>query len=55
MAAIDTVVAGALDRATDGSLAYGEVSERLAAEAGTLDSASYDRTHLDALRAAMFR
>ena len=53
MAAIDTVVAGALDRATDGFLTYGQVSERLAAEADTLDPASYDRTHLDALRSAV--
>ena len=53
MAAIDTVVAGALDRATDGCLTFGEVSERLTAEAGTLEPASYDRTHLDALHAAV--
>ena len=53
MAAIDTVVAGALDRATDGFLSLGQVSERLTAEADTLEPASYDRTHLDALRAAV--
>ena len=53
MAAIDTVVAGALDRATDGFVTYAQVSERLAAEADTLDPASYDRTHMDALRAAV--
>ena len=53
MAAIDTVVAGALDRAADGFLTLGQVSERLTAEAGTLDPASYDHIHLDALRAAV--
>ena len=53
MAAIDTVVAGALDRATDGFLTHGEVIERLTAEAGIMDPGSYDRTHLDTLRAAV--
>ena len=53
MAAIDTVVADTLDRATDGFLTYAQVSERLTAEAGTLDRASDDRTHLDALRGAV--
>jgi hypothetical protein len=42
MAAIDTVVAGALDRAADGFLTLGQVSDRLTAEADTLDPASYD-------------
>ena len=45
MAAIDTVVAGALDRATDGFLSHGQVSERLTAEADILEPASSDRTH----------
>ena len=40
MAAIDTVVADALDRAIDGCLTLGQVSEQLTAEAGTLDPAS---------------
>jgi hypothetical protein len=53
MAAIDTVVADALDRATDGYLTLGQVSERLTAEADTMDPASYDQAHLDALRAAV--
>ena len=34
-------------------LLHAQVNERLTAEAGTLDPASYDRTHLDALRAAV--
>jgi hypothetical protein len=53
LAAIDTVVADALDHATDGFLSFAQVSERLTAEAATLDPASYDRAHLDALRAAV--
>lgn len=53
MAVIDPVVADTLDRASDGFLTLGQVSERLTAEADTLDPASYDRAHLDALRAAV--
>ena len=41
MAVIDPVVADALDRASDGFLTLGQVSERLTAEADTLDPASY--------------
>ena len=41
MAAIDTVVADALDRAADGFVTLGQVSERLTVEA---DPASYDHT-----------
>ncbi len=53
MTAVDTVVADALDRAADGFLDLGQVSGRLAAEAETLNPASYDRAHLDAVRAAV--
>jgi hypothetical protein len=51
--AVDTVVAGALDRATEGFVDLGQVSERLTAEAAAIDPASYDGAHLESLRAAV--
>ena len=53
MSAVDTVVADAVGRATDGFLAYSQVSEQLARESETLDPASYDHAHLDAIRSAV--
>ena len=53
MAAIDTVVADALGSRDRWLPLHAQVNERLTAEAGSLDPASYDRTHLDALRAAV--
>ena len=53
MAAIDTVVADALGSRDRWLPLHAQVNEQLTAEAGTLDPASYDRTHLDALRAAV--
>jgi hypothetical protein len=53
MAAINTVVADAVDRATDGFLSFSQVSEHLSREFENLDPTSYDRAHLDAIRAAI--
>jgi hypothetical protein len=50
---IDSVVVGAVDRATDGFVAYSQVIEQLTRESLTLDPATYNRAHLDAMRAAV--
>lgn len=53
VAVVDTVIADAVDRAVDGLFTLSQANERLMNEVRGLDPASYNREHLDALRAAV--
>jgi hypothetical protein len=53
MTAIDTVVADAVDRATAEFVSNSQASEQLSREFKTLDPATYDLIHLNAIRAAI--
>ena len=53
MAGVDSEVADAADRATDGYLSDSQACEQLLHQLGALGSGSYDRAHADAILAAL--
>ena len=53
MAVVDSEVADAADRATDGYLSDSQACEQLVGQLGALEAGSYDRAHADAIFAAL--